>query len=159
MNIFVLDTCPTLAAQMQCDKHVVKMTLETAQLLCTAQRQAGVANNVLYASTHLNHPCSVWTRATTANYKWLYAHFCALCDEYSHRYKRQHLSDFKLRQLLSITPPVPIGTLTNFALAMPEPYMQCSPVESYRAYYQSKQASFKVTWTNRQPPSWFKFNA
>ena len=31
MNIFVLSECPIEAAQMQCDKHVVKMIVETAQ--------------------------------------------------------------------------------------------------------------------------------
>ena len=34
MNIFVLDENPQIAAQMHNDKHVVKMILETAQLLC-----------------------------------------------------------------------------------------------------------------------------
>ena len=38
MNIFVLDEDPTIAAQMQCDKHVVKMIVESAQMLSTAHR-------------------------------------------------------------------------------------------------------------------------
>jgi hypothetical protein len=41
MNIFVLSRCPRAAARLHCDKHVVKMILETAQLLYTA-RGAGV---------------------------------------------------------------------------------------------------------------------
>jgi len=36
MNIFFLDEDPTLSAQYHVDKHVVKMILETAQLLCGA---------------------------------------------------------------------------------------------------------------------------
>ncbi len=35
MNIFVLDLNPALAAQYQADKHIVKMVLESAQLLCS----------------------------------------------------------------------------------------------------------------------------
>lgn len=35
MNIFVLSEGPVEAARMQCDKHVVKMIVETAQMLCT----------------------------------------------------------------------------------------------------------------------------
>ena len=32
MNIFVLDKDPIISAQMQCDKHIVKMPLESAQM-------------------------------------------------------------------------------------------------------------------------------
>lgn len=39
MNIFVLDRDPYIAAQMHCDKHVIKMICEYAQLLSTAHRQ------------------------------------------------------------------------------------------------------------------------
>ena len=38
MNIFYLDKDPVKAAEMSCDKHVVKMILESAQMLCTAKR-------------------------------------------------------------------------------------------------------------------------
>ena len=38
MNIFVLNKDPVLAAQEQCDKHVVKMIVESAQMLSTAHR-------------------------------------------------------------------------------------------------------------------------
>jgi len=38
MNVFYLDRNPITAAQMHCDKHVVKMILEYAQLLSTAHR-------------------------------------------------------------------------------------------------------------------------
>ena len=41
MNIFFLHKHPVIAAQMQCDKHVVKMVLETAQMLSTAARAQG----------------------------------------------------------------------------------------------------------------------
>ena len=38
MNIFVTDVCPEISARTQCDKHVVKMVLESAQMLSTAWR-------------------------------------------------------------------------------------------------------------------------
>jgi len=38
LNLFYLDRDPQLCAQMHCDKHVVKMILEYAQLLSTAHR-------------------------------------------------------------------------------------------------------------------------
>ena len=88
MNIFVLDYNPTRAAKMQCDKHVVKMALETAQLLCTAF-PGGTAP---YKLTHFNHPCAIWCRESLKNYNWLIDHGIALCDEYQHRYGKTHKS-------------------------------------------------------------------
>ena len=38
MNIFYLDNDPKVAAEMHCDKHVVKMLVEYAQILSTAHR-------------------------------------------------------------------------------------------------------------------------
>ena len=49
MNIFYLDPDPVAAAQMQCDKHVVKMALETAQILSTVLGGP-------YKPTHAKHP-------------------------------------------------------------------------------------------------------
>ena len=40
MNIFVLDRNPTIAAQQMCDKHVVKMIVESAQMLSTCHRMS-----------------------------------------------------------------------------------------------------------------------
>lgn len=36
MNIFVLDTNPQKAAEYHCNKHICKMLLESAQMLCAA---------------------------------------------------------------------------------------------------------------------------
>ena len=38
MNIFYVDKDPKTAAKMMCDKHIIKMILESAQMLCTAKR-------------------------------------------------------------------------------------------------------------------------
>ena len=38
MNIFYLDENPKKCAKYHCDKHVVKMIIEYAQLLSTAHR-------------------------------------------------------------------------------------------------------------------------
>ena len=35
MNIFAINENPIVAAQEQCDKHVVKMIVESAQMLST----------------------------------------------------------------------------------------------------------------------------
>ena len=64
MNIFVLHPMPDIAARMQCDRHVVKMTLETAQMLSTAINELG--GQAPYKSAHINHPCSVRRKAFVA---------------------------------------------------------------------------------------------
>jgi hypothetical protein len=162
MNIFYLDNNPVVAAQAMTDKHVVKMILESAQLLCTAHRfldgepeiqlsangrrltrySHPTLDDVLYKSTHVNHPSGVWVRESKANYLWLYEHFLALCAEYTNRYNKVHATYEKLGQLLS-TPPLAIAgsPFTPIKLAMPVPYHLPDPVEAYRYYYESEKLS------------------
>lgn len=178
MNIFVLDKSPILAAQYQCDSHVVKMILESAQMLCTAHRildgtkVVGKRNGrkytyyehrsdaLLYKATHVNHPSSVWCRSTSDNYRWLYDHFIALCDEYTYRYGKVHLTDTKFRHILFDVPVnIRHGCLMPFALAMksqPQCMDESDPVKSYREFYQTKQDRMSMIWTKRSQPIWFK---
>lgn len=181
MNIFVLDNDPVMAAQLQCDKHVVKMIVETAQLLSTAHRMIDGTmvrkpnkngrmlqvwqlnddrDSKLYKACHYNHPSGVWCRESHYNYNWLYKHFVALCDEYTHRYGKVHATDTKLRNVLAITPKnIPVRGFTPFKLAMgtnPECIDNSDPVGSYRKYYRTKKDRFKMVWTKRATPEWFK---
>ena len=157
MNIFFLSKHPVKAAQLQCDKHVVKMILESAQMLCTAHHVNGTSldTDVLYKKTHVNHPSTVWCRETKANYMWLYDHFVALCDEYTHRYGKTHLTDTKFRQLLATAPMMSCdkGTaLTKAPKCMPIEYQTGSLIESYRAYYYYTKRNF-AKYTNRCVPA------
>ena len=90
MNIFYFDDCPVKSAEAQPDKMLVKMPLETAQMLCTAHRVLDgddYADSVgLYKEAYKNHPCTVWARQSRGNYEWLYTHFLALGMEYTYRY-------------------------------------------------------------------------
>lgn len=85
MQVFVLDKDPVLAARYHCDKHVVKMIVETCQLLCTAHHLHG-SEQPPYRKTHVNHPCAIWARESRANYDWLIQLGFALSDEYTLRY-------------------------------------------------------------------------
>ena len=73
MNIFVLSNHPTTAARMQHDKHVVKMVLESTQMLCSAFEPE---HKPPYKRAYFNHPCTIWTRTSKENYEWLL--FCLL---------------------------------------------------------------------------------
>ena len=154
MNIFVLDTDPTIAAQMQCDKHVVKMPLECAQMLSTVHRHYGSDDFQLYKSTHKHHPCTLWAATSRANYAWLFDHFRALNDEYKYRYGNTHLSWFKLQAVLA-EPPAQMrdDDLTPFAQAMPDEYKHDDAVVAYRAYYINEKANL-LTYTKRDQPIW-----
>lgn len=157
MNIFVLDTDPIKAAQMQCDKHVVKMILETAQMLSTAHRIIDESDDEgLYKTTHKNHPCSIWARLTNTNYNWLYTHFIALCDEYTYRYGKTHLTDTKMREKLKNAPVnIKDGELTPFAKAMPDNITNNDVVQAYRQYYIEHKANIAKWEKTRKSPYWW----
>ena len=79
MNIFKLDRNAKKAAEYHCDKHVVKMLIEYAQLMSTAHRVLDGDEESdklgLYKTAYKNHPCTIWARETSGNYRWLYNHF------------------------------------------------------------------------------------
>ena len=156
MNIFVLDKCPILAAQAQCNKHVVKMTLETAQLLSTCHHlKATRPSRKLYKPTHINHPCSVWLRQSTGNYDWLFAHWCALLEEYHFRYGGVHKPRELLGQLSRAPDTLVQGPMTPFALAMPDECKVGDAVESYRAYYRKYKQPL-LQYQLRKKPQWLQ---
>ena len=153
MNIFYLDPTPSICAEYHCDKHVVKMILESAQMLCTSHRLNGRDDSILYKVTHQNHPSSKWARESTANYLWLYDLFSNLCAEYTHRYSRTHLTESKLHSILSRPPELADAEFTEPPQCMPEQYHQEDTVEAYRQYYLAEKTSL-LCWTHRDIPAW-----
>lgn len=175
MNIFFVHTNPIIAAQSLVDKHVVKMILESAQLLSTAHRvldgveyvgKSETGRNVkrwtlpdgretvMYAATHINHPSAVWCRQSIENYNWLVEHFFALCMEYNVRYGKTHKCYEMGLELQS--PPLKLKQwdMTPMPSCMDEQYIiSDDPVINYRNYYKVGKASLH-SWKNRQPPEW-----
>lgn len=152
MNIFVFDERPEVCARQHCDRHVVKMVLETAQILCTVQHLAG--NSPPYRKTHANHPCVHWATESEANYRWLVALGRALADEYTYRYGRRHKSQDVIEWCAEREPELPPIPRTKFALVMPDEYRLSSPEESYRRYFCAEK-SHLGQWTDREMPVWF----
>ena len=176
MNIFYIDKDPVQAAQWMVDKHVVKMILESAQLLCTAHRLldgvetkgksatgrnvkrwllADAREPVLYSATHINHPSAVWCRQSVENYNWLADHMFALLHEYTHRYNKQHKIEGDLSYMLQ-SPPHNLKEydMTTMPSAMADEYkISDDPLVNYRNYYKIGKARMHK-WTNRQPPEW-----
>jgi len=152
MNIFVVDRDPKVAATMLCDKHVVKMIVETAQMLCTAASKLG--HQVPYKPTHANHPCTLWAGESLSNWNWLIQHGISLCEEYTLRYNRIHKTQSIIEWCKdsNIGPTRDIG-LTPFKLSMPDKYKCSDPVESYRNYYSGEKKRFAKWKTS--PPQWW----
>jgi len=139
MNIFYLDKCPDKAARLQYNKHVVKMILESAQMLCTAHHCYGdkdQVENVPYKQAHLNHPSTVWARRSKSTYMWLYDHMMALGDEYTKRYGKTHLSITKCKDFLAIPPRHIQGDdWCQPPQAMPDEYKDKCSIQAYWNYY------------------------
>ena len=159
MNIFYLHRDPRVAARYHNDKHVVKMILESAQMLSTAHRELdGNLNETMYRPTHKNHPSTVWVRESSSNYRWLHSLFISLCDEYTHRYGKVHLTDKKLRDVLQ-PHPLTINTTKRFTpppQCMPEQYKNNNnTVQAYRDYYVGEKHNI-ASWKNRDVPHWWK---
>lgn len=182
MNIFMVDKCPIVSAQQLCDKHVVKMILESAQMLSTAHRVLDgypvykpgnlkrIAyyahpnsdfDDVLYKAGFINHPCTKWVMESYANYKWLYDHMIALNDEYKKRFNhdKDHKSVDKLRYVLKL-PPNNINLLdyghTELNPCMPD---ECKiandTIASYRRYYNMFKKAFAKWSEPATVPYWF----
>jgi len=154
MNIFVLDTDIIECARSHSDRHVVKMVLESAQMLCTVLHMNGL--EAPYRPTHQNHPCTLWTGRSLSNWLWLRDLALALNDEYRYRYRRgeDHASASVAR---SLQPPrIEDRGLTEFAQAMPGEYrVPGDPVTAYRRFYSAEKAGF-ARWTRRPVPEWFR---
>ena len=184
MNIFYLSDNPVKAAEWMVDKHVVKMIVESAQLLSTAHRVLDghmkiydkyvegslppryrkskiwelddFRDRVVYKATHINHPSAIWTRESIENYQWLVDHFYALMDEYKHRYGKKHKC-WDIAHVL-YSPPYNLRKYdwTPMPSAMADQYkVGNDPILNYRNYYKIAKARMHK-WTNRQPPEWIQ---
>lgn len=177
MNIFYLDSNAELAARYHCNKHNVKMILETAQLLSTAHRildgelyidsssgrkkkrwrlEDSFMNESIYSATHINHPSAVWVRQSSHHYIWANNLLEELCKEYTYRYKKIH--KIQRTGLMHVLKTIPKNIKDNgFSeppQAMPD---DCKiigdSVTSYRNYYFNHKRNM-LQWKNREVPNW-----
>jgi len=165
MNIFFLHTQPRKCARWHCDKHVVKMLLETCQLLYTCHWMVTKIPDFSsapmcgdrrgYKKAHWNHPCSKWVRMSLFNYVWLATLGLELLREYKFRYKnREHKCEIHIEWLYK-NHPVGLenkGWIEPF-LAMPDEYKSSDAISSYRRYYIGAKNKLLV-YTKRQIPHW-----
>ena len=141
MNIFYLHRDPKKAARYQYNKHVVKMILESAQMLCTAHHYYGNGDNVPYKPAHVNHPSTIWVRENMLHYRWLYNHMLALGLQYMKRYGKQHLAIYKCREACMWAPEgIPTLPFKQPPQAMPDEYKHKDSIIAYWQYYINDKA-------------------
>ena len=155
MNIFFLDYDPKKCAQYHNDKHVVKMILETAQLLCGVHHTiSNETTNIPYKLSHKNHPCAIWSRESLSNYLYLCDLGLELCKEYTYRYGKRHKSQEVIEWCITNLPNISDKDFTTPPKAMPDEYKVNDVIESYRNYYRGAKKDF-AKWKNREIPEWF----
>jgi hypothetical protein len=175
MNIFYINENPIIAAQQMVDRHVVKMILESCQLLSTAHRMLDgtpyvgktktnrnvkrwklldAREPVVYQATHINHPSAIWCRTSVQNYNWLVEHMYALMDEYTYRYNKKHKCMGVAYYLQSPPKNLQEYDQTPIICAMDKQYIiSDDPLTNYRNYYKIGKKDLH-TWTKRTPPEW-----
>lgn len=168
MNIFFTSRSPYESAKNLCQRHIVKMILESAQMLSTAHRECNFTASSLdqlYKSTHKNHPSSVWVRTSKEHYVWLYDHFIYLCNLYTTNTGRIHATDTRLRCLLRISPPsLPCRGFTSPPACMPDDLKSDNICESYQKYlirkyeeWQTRVKPINVSYPHGKP-NWLKLS-
>lgn len=140
MNIFYLSRDPAEAARLQCDRHVVKMILETGQLLSTAHVELdGV--QVAYKGAFKNHPSAIWVRSSANAYIWTWHHLKALGREYERRYQKVHRTIGEHLEALCGLPRALENDVTPFVdppQCMPDECKRDDAVLGYQVYYNHK---------------------
>lgn len=111
MQIFFLSTDPAEAAERLCNKHVVKMIVESTQLLYTAHHVGGTSEWLgelkVYRATHRHHPMCRWVCAAKTHYRWLLDHARALVRVFQRRYpdSKAHACGAHLDRLEAMAAP------------------------------------------------------
>ena len=144
MNNFETSPDPVQCAQVLPDKHIVKMPLETCQMLSiVASKKWGHGFGTLpklngepYKTdkgAFRNHPCTVWAQR---HFYWLLRHGLALCDEYAHRYKKTHSCRYTLNAALQIFPKDSYEPYWayEFVRAMTDEFKHDTSINTFDAY-------------------------
>ena len=162
MNIFATDYNPVQCALWLDDKRVVKMCLETAQMLSTGVHVHGGDTSGIYKPTHVNHPSNVWARETQGNYEWLCKHGIALCQVYKAVYYKEHKCLPIINRCLKLITYIPKGGLTEFANCAANKEFNLSfkqekdTTKAYKLYLEQRWSldTRKPTWFGRPKPLW-----
>ena len=161
MNIFAIERNTdgsidwAKSAQSQDNYRVVKMILESTQMLCTNLNLLHGEQVTRYKNAHVNHPSTKWARESSDNFEALVYHTLAMLEEYTERFGKVHKCAGVLDDALSYYDPdmFPSSDPTPLPLCMPDEYKSSDIVESYRRFYASKP---RMRYPVDKIPPWFR---
>lgn len=147
MNIFFTSNDPVECAQALDDKRLVKMPVESVQMLSSAIARHG--GSPVYRVAWTKHPCTIWSGDCRANFEWHLAHLKAMNDEFIHRYGKDHGSYAagydKLVAQSHLIPDTDIMT----------PFPNCSLRKDVADVLEAYRLGFEIKWQNdKRPPRW-----
>lgn len=108
MNIFFLAASAAKAAELHCDKHVVKMILETTQILHTVLSMLDIMLPhsddegdpiTTYKPTHHHHESVLWVLGGRSHFDWLLDLGLFLCKRYTQIYGKKHACERLLQHI------------------------------------------------------------
>ena len=168
MNIFVTNECPVKSALALDDKRLVKMVLETAQLLSSAVNLSYGDKIAPYKTAHKGHPCTLWAKQSQGNFQWLLDHGYALGMEYTQRYQKTHKSMLVIAEIddSDLIKYIPKGPRIPFANCAANASINVSykhlpdTIDAYKQYLAVRWTNDKrhPTWTNSRPPFWISYS-
>jgi hypothetical protein len=153
MNIFATSDDPFESAICLDDKRVVKMCLETAQLLSTNIRQRQI--DFGYKPTHVKHPCNLWLEEGYGNFLWLYKHGVQLCLEYERRFSKHHKSEEIIRKAFWLRPNdgTSMTAFKNCTIFKDEPVHKAYKDALIVKWNNDTKAP---KWSKTNPPEWYR---
>ena len=164
MNIFFTHERPDIAASMLPFRLLVKMQVESIQMLVSACLINGMSDEdmpLVKSQTHnhkggyTNHPCTQWVSKSSTHWDWLAKH-CFFLGHYHQLHQlykedpiKESYAQFQLRQLLSIQNKVKNYFPNNTFTLPPRCYeekiknkypelMKMPVIEGYRFYLSKK---------------------
>ena len=158
MNIFAIESDSEgnidwiKSAQSLDNLRVVKMILESCQILSTVLNEQGL--RAPYKSFNPKHPSCLWAAEASANFRALVVHCDAMLKEYTDRFGKVHKCDGVLDQIVTLydRDNFDCHYVTPLRMAMPDYFKGVNIVESYRRYYANKK---NMRYPQHKVPDWF----
>lgn len=162
MQIFVLDYNPKIAAENLADIHIVKMCLETAQILSAIIILKGKRLiNEMPKPLNLKHPVITSIIDSQPTINWVVCYNSWLQKEYEKRYHKRHMY-YKLADIyiFDLFKPTPNSNCCDLTFARDFKGFKTNKqdiVQAYRDYYKFKKKTLKRwKYTNSVEPNWLK---
>lgn len=161
MNLFFIESTPEDCARSYVDKHVTKIMLEATQMLCTAARRHGFAQEHLYKETYPRHPMTIWVGDSSEHFMWTLTHAQALYAEYLRRYqnrttyRRLRLALATVKAMsVTIVRSIPDHSWHRPPQCMPDQYKAADYRTAYRLYYAIGKEHLHAWRAPAKKPGW-----